>query len=581
MSTIPASAIVNVLPNVISPGGSAIAMNGLILDNSNRVPNGSVLSFPSAAAVSAYFGAGSVMASAAAVYFNGYAGATVLPSALLVTNYPQNAVSAFERGGNVSGFTLTQLQALAGSLNLTVDGYGRNVANISLAGALSFSNAATIIQSALNGSAPNVAVFNGSINNGTMTVTSIVSGTIVNGLAVTGTAVNSPTPVVILGQLSGSVGGTGTYQVSGTVVALSGTLNGGACPIIVTFDSVSGAFLFTSGLTGSISTIAFATGVLATSLLLASNSGGVISQGAGAAVPGTFMASIINQTQNWGLFALSFAPDAVVGVNTNKLLFAQWVSSTNNRYAYVAMDHDPAPQIAAPAPTSFAQQVIAAAYSGVISLWEPTGIVSYLPFFTLGMAASINFNALNGRITFAGKGQAGIPATVTDPTTAANLIANGYNFYGAYATATTTFLNFQNGQISGPFLWADSYINQIWMNANFQQVLMVLLTTANSIPYNSSGYAAIENTLISPINAALNFGSIRVGVNISSSEIQQINNQAGNQTAANTVQNQGWYLQVIDPGSNVRIARGSPICNLWYADGQSVQKITLNSVDVL
>lgn len=580
--TIPASQIVNVLPNVIAPGGTAIAMNGLVLDNSNRVPNGSILSFPTAAAVSSYFGAGSVMASAAAVYFNGYKGATVLPSALLVTNYPQNAVSAYERGGSVAGLTLTQLQALSGSLNLTVDGYGRNVANISLAGAVSFSNAASIIQSALNGSAPNIAVFNGSINNGTMTVVSLVSGTIVSGLAVTGTAVNSPnSPVIILGQLSGSTGGTGTYQVSGTVVALSGTLNGGAAPIAVTYDSVSGGFVFTSALTGSISTIAFATGVLATSLLLNSNQGAVISQGAGAAVPGTFMGNVINQTQNWGLFALSFAPDAVVGVNTNKLLFAAWVSSTNNRYAYVSMDHDPAPALASPASTSFAQQVLAAGYSGVIPLWEPVGVVSYLPFFTLGMAASINFNATNGRITFAGKGQAGIPATVTDPTTAANLIANGYNFYGAYATATTTFLNFQNGQISGSFLWADSYINQIWMNANFQQSLMVLLTTANSIPFTPVGYASIENTLLTPITSSLNFGSIRAGVNISSSEIQQINAQAGNQQAANTVQTQGWYLQIVDPGSNVRIARGSPIVNFWYADGQSVQKITMSSVAVL
>lgn len=579
MTTIPASQIVNVIPNVISAGGNAVNMNGLVLDNSTRVPIGSVLSFPTAAAVSAYFGAGSKLAALAAVYFGGFTGCTVLPGALLVTQYNQTAVGAFLRGGNVSGLSLTQLQALSGSLNLTVDGYGRNVSNINLAGAVSFSGAASTIQTALNAAAPTVAQFNGSMGGGQMNVTSVMSGTIVPGLAVTGSAVVSVNPVLILSQLSGSVGGTGVYTLSGTIVAASGTLVASAAPITVTFDSVSGAFMFNSANTDGLSTIAFATGTLATSLLLTSTTGAVISQGAAAATPSVFMGAIINKTQNWGTFMTDFNPDANVGINTNKLLFSQWTSQQQNRYAYVAFDSDPNAALSSPNATTFAQQVLAANYSGTICLWEPTNL--QLAPFVMGMAASVNFNAANGRITFAGKGQSGLVAGVTDPTTAANLIANGYSFYGAYATATATFLNFQNGQISGPFLWADSYINQIWLNANFQQQLMILETTANSIPFNSQGYAAIENQLLTPINNGVSFGAIRAGVSLSSGEIQQINTEANNQNAAVAVQTNGWFLQVIDPGANVRIARGSPIVNFWYADGQSVQKITMSSIAVL
>jgi len=56
MSTIPASAIVNVQPNVLAAGGSAIDIIGLLLTTDIRVPIGSVMDFASAAAIDAYFG---------------------------------------------------------------------------------------------------------------------------------------------------------------------------------------------------------------------------------------------------------------------------------------------------------------------------------------------------------------------------------------------------------------------------------------------------------------------------------------------------------------------------------------------
>ena len=70
LATIPASAIVQVLPSVLNAGGSSLVMNGLqIHRGSPRIPVGSVLSFASAAAVSAYFGSSSHAFAQAAVYF--------------------------------------------------------------------------------------------------------------------------------------------------------------------------------------------------------------------------------------------------------------------------------------------------------------------------------------------------------------------------------------------------------------------------------------------------------------------------------------------------------------------------------
>lgn len=576
MSTIPASQLVNVIPTVLSAGGDALDLNGLVLTNSNRVPQGTVGEFPDSNSVSSYFGASSLEASLAAVYFPGFIGATAFPGKMLFANYPATALSAYLRGANVSSFTLTQLQALAGQLAIVVDGYSRNVASISLSGAVSFSNAAAIIGSALNGSAPaNLASFNGTISGGTLTVISIASGTILSGQTVNGTGVIAG--IYINAQLTGSAGGTGTYQLNGTTTGV-GPMTTSATPITVTYDSVSGGFLFTSGVSGNLSTIAFATGSLATALSLTLATGAVISQGAPTATPAAFMDVLATATRNWALFTTSFDPDNGSG-NTQKLAFGQWTSSQNNRFGYVPWDTDASPTVSANAPSSLGQLLTADGYNGVCPVWDNTGNGPELAAFVLGCAASINFDQTNGRISFAFKASTGIVPAVTDALTASNLQSNHYNFYGAYATANQTFQFFQNGALTGPFLWLDSYINQIWLNAQLQLAFINYLAGVNSVPYNQSGYAGLENALLSNINQALNAGVIRVGVVLSSSQIQQINSQAG-ANVASTVTTQGWYLQVRDPGPSARAARTSPVCNLWYADGGSVQRINLASIEV-
>jgi hypothetical protein len=83
-----------------------------------------------------------------------------------------------------------------------------------------------------------------------------------------------------------------------------------------------------------------------------------------------------------------------------------------------------------------------------------------------------------------------------------------------------------------------------------------------------------------PINDALKFGSIRGGVSLSLSQKVALNQAAGLEISS-TIENQGYYLQILDPGSQVRAARGSPIINFWYTDGGAVHKINVSSVDVI
>jgi hypothetical protein len=77
----------------------------------------------------------------------------------------------------------------------------------------------------------------------------------------------------------------------------------------------------------------------------------------------------------------------------------------------------------------------------------------------------------------------------------------------------------------------------------------------------------------------VNFGAIRAGITLSQSQIAQVNSAAG-LDIADTIQQRGWYLQVADAQPQVRAARASPPCTLWYTDGQSVQAINLASIEI-
>ena len=401
-----------------------------------------------------------------------------------------------------------------------------------------------------------------------------VGQTLVNG-GLTG----SP---LIAAQLTGSpTGGVGTYQTSGAQQSVaSGAFTTAATPIGVTYNSTTGGFVFTSGITGAPSTAAYATGTLKDSLNLTSATGALLSQGADPAVPSTFMSALILVNQAWVNFMTIFDPDGGSG-NTQKQAFAAWNNTAlgGNRFCYVCWDPDESPAASNDAAASLGQILKANQNSGTWLEWEggqteDDGKAAFI----LGVAASINYNATNGRTTFAFREQAGILANVTDPTTAANLAANGYNFYGAYATGASQFDWTYDGEVTGPFAWMDSYQNQIWLNSLFQITLLTLFQNVPSIPFSLAGASIIEETMSGPIGQGLTFGAYGPGV-LSSSQIAYVNEVAG-VDAATSIQTIGYYLQVNVPPPTVRAARGPWPMIFFYLDRGSVQSIDLSSVAI-
>ena len=503
MSTIPASHYVSVNPSVINAGGAALQLNGLFITNHNfRIPVGAVMSFPSAAAVTAYFGAGTYESTNAAIYFNGFDISTAKPAQLLMAYRPGANISGWLRGANVAALGLAGLQAItSATLTLTVGGTSITSGTINLSTATSFSNAATIIQAAFT----------------------------------------SP-------------------------------------PFTVTYDAVSGGFLFTTTVTGVAATISYGSGTLANSgeLCLTQASGATISQGSGAVSANAFMNSIIQQNQNWISFMLLYDPDFGSGNNV-KQQFAAWAAAQNNRYLYVVSDPDTTPATTNPATASLGYLLQQSASSGIAAQWEPA--LTTKSAFVCGALASYDFTKPNGRATLAYLTQSGLVPDVTDVTTAANLEANGYNYYGSVATANQGLQFFYPGQVFGPYAWIDTFACQVWLSNALQLSLIELLTQVKSVPYNAAGYALLRAACMGPINQAITFGAIQPGIALSASQIAEVNSAAG-LPIDQTLYSKGFYLQILDPGATVRGQRGSPAMTLWYADGGSVQTINLASIDI-
>lgn len=564
-SSIPASAIVSVTPNVISAGGIGLDLGGLFLTANTRVPVGTVAAFTTADAVGTFFGTSSSEYAIAVQYFAGFDGSLIKPGGVLFTQYPSVAVPAYLQGGDVSGLTLTALQAVGGVLTLTINGEAVTSGTIDLSAAVSFSAAAATIEAAINHFDASVTA---AIAGTTMTVSAVVSGVLAVGQTISGSGVTAGTTITALGT---GTGGTGTYTVSASQTVASTNIKGG--PAKVTYDSVSGAFVITGGTPGVTGTITVAAGSAAAGLKLTTATGAVTSQGAAVGVPGTFMDAVIAQTQNFATFTTLTEPST-----SDCVAFAAWADGKNSRYAYILWDTDAAP-ITANDTTSAVYQIRQADYGSSVPIYAPINGAK-VAAFVMGAIASIDFTRANDRTNLAFRTATGLPADVTSQLVADNLIANGYNFHGAYATAADGFTFFYPGQVTGVFLWLDTLINEIWLTNAFQLALMSLLANTRSIPYNAQGRAYIEGALYDAIASAVSFGAIQQGVTLSPLQVANINNVANNPKAAATVQTIGWFLQVADASPEVRAARGSPPINFWYTDGQSVQKIALNSLEV-
>lgn len=379
-----------------------------------------------------------------------------------------------------------------------------------------------------------------------------------------------------------SIGGSDSTSVINLIkTALSWT---GSNKPTITWDSLSSKFKITSYTTGASSTIAYATGTTAESLGLTA---GVLSQGSAVETATNAMAKIKSLSSNWATYTTAFEPS-----NADAILFAQWNQTQNDNYLYVCSDSDPLAATQNPYASGIGALMAGYQFDGVLCVWASSNNGTtpeapiYLSAMACGVAASLNWNTLNGRATLKFRQQPGLSSyitTVTKQSEANALIANGYTYYGTYsARGLGNIYNIlADGALAGSrFKWFDTYVGQIFLNSQLALSIFEGLLQVNLAPYTAAGDTLIRAWCADPIKQALNAGIIRSGVTLGSSQIAAIINAVGFDITKN-LQTYGYYLYIGTATAQVRGNRQSPPLILYYTDGGAIQKITLNSIVIL
>lgn len=496
MNSIPISQISRVVPGVISAGGAASRLTGVLLSQDASIPPSSGLDFFDSTTLTNWFGPGTPESVAGLNYFPGIVNGGQLPFDLKVLRYALAATPAGSYGAPVPS-TLAQLQALSGTLIVTTNGTLKTSATINLATATSYTNAAALMTAGFT--TPDFAI---------------------------------------------------------------------------TYDTVRNRFLLLTTATGATATSTDVSGTLANAVGLSAASGAFIQQtGVAADTPATAMARAVVYSDNWGTFTTAWQATLA-----DRTAFAQWNAGQGSQYLYVSYDLDAAsiqPNNAA----SFGALAYAAPYDGTIALYGPLAFAAAIQ----GYAASINFDVTNGRTTAAFRQfNSGLPATASDLQTANALLSNKYTYLGAYANAANKYTVAYDGKVAGKFLWADTYLDQIYLNRELQRVGFETELAYNSLPYNQDGYSAFYQAYKGVAEAGKTSGIIRANITLSSSQAAQIDSQAG-RSISGIVSTVGYYILVTDPANpaQARQNRTSPQATMWWCDGGSIQQISLNSTTVI
>lgn len=496
MSTIPLSLDFSITPNVVSPAGSAVDANGLMLTDNELIPVGAVQSYYSSSDVSALMGSDSKEFLAAQQYFNGYDNSSVIPGELLMYRLVTAPVAGYLLSGNLKGVTLATLKAIpAGAITLTVDGASTTSASVDLSAATSFTDIADKLETGI-----------------------------------------------------------------------------GASKVSVEWLPIANRFIVRSATTGADSEVSFASvGALATGLKLTQDTAATVSPGSDAVSMTDTMNNIINTNQNWILFqALTELTD------DQKTELCAWASSSHNRYGYVVHDTSAAPTVANNASCFVQSVVVANGYENIFPIYG-----SYLYAVTaLAYAASIDFARTNGRISFKFRGFSGLAPNVSDLATAQALKSNGYNFYGSYSLNKTMAQYASDGAITGKFVWLDSFIDQVWINANLVGAYANLFTANQSYPFNDNGYGAVQAATIDVAEQAVTFGAIQRGVVLDNAQIRIVNTSVGKDISA-TLYSQGWFLYIPTQTGSARLARDLQGVIFYWVDGQLIQSISMASTAIL
>lgn len=520
---IPASQIVNVIPRVLTAGNNELEMTGLFLTKNPLMPFPQVLEFPNLASVGDYFGTSSQEYILARNYFLGYDNSFRKPNKLSFARRVSESIAAFVMGSAVIASIDNFKGITDGSFKVTINGTERQVTGLNFSTVTTYSDVAVIIQTALREFEP---------------LATVSYSTVSKGFIV------SPGNV---GEDS-AIGYFEPIADESTLVTLN-IRDDARLNIAVAADNQDIALL----------------------LRLSSSSGATLSIGSDELTETENMESVIGQSENWVTFSTIYEAD-----DAEILALAEWSNGQLEEYLYCAWTNDKNLRNQT-ATNTIADQLTELGYSGI----EVTIGSAQYAAFVMGTAASIDWNRQNGAINFAFKAQSGLAATVTTAVEATTLRNRRINYYGRYATRAQEFTHLYDGSMFGDYRFIDPYINAIWFRNVLQVSMYGGIKTAVRVPYTDKGLAMVRSWMIDPISRALNNGVIEIGIELSESQKTELYQESGESSISDELAANGYYIQILPATANIRVNRDSPIINLWYTYGGSINRLEVAATAVL
>jgi hypothetical protein len=192
---------------------------------------------------------------------------------------------------------------------------------------------------------------------------------------------------------------------------------------------------------------------------------------------------------NW--YGLTFAAGAGNDdiSDADHLAIAAYIEGDGNRHLYGITTSEGAALVTGDS-TSIGAQLHSLGYNRSFVQWSSKN--AYAAASLLGLGCTVNFNGSNTVINFAWKQQPGVGAENLNPTQAAALDANDYNYFTAFNNATSIVVN--GSLASGHYI--DEIWNADWFASQLQTAAWnVLYTTPTKIPQTDAGMAIIATAL--------------------------------------------------------------------------------------
>lgn len=350
----------------------------------------------------------------------------------------------------------------------------------------------------------------------------------------------------------------------------------------LTYNSQLKGFLFNTGLGTGTDTIAFCSNsalaalmgfqTYAPTLLSITSGSGYLSQGAAAQTPAEGLANLKLLTGNFATFTNVFDVSSDT-TNAFALAASEWAS--NNNYAFIQWNSSTVAN-----EITFNTSLVAEDYANVAPNYADLSIAS----FVCGIAPCINYNAANAAIAYAFKQQSGLaPIDISDED-AANMVQDHINFYGDYVSNSIAYPNtvnfYQQGRISGQFVFLQNFINQMWLSNAIQNALIVLFSNAKIVGYNPKGYSLISAAITGVMAQALVNGVVTVGSQFSQDQKAILINQAGLDISPFLTQS-GYYVQVQPVTGDQQASNVPPPTTVWYTNGGVILTLPVNTVFIL